>query len=107
LAALIHYGATSAVFFLLSLYLQYVLGLEPQRAGLVLLWQPVVMALLSPLAGRLSDRYEPRIIASCGMALTALGLLQLVFLHQNTRPGFVIAALIFSVWVLLFFLRPI
>ncbi|MBN2428308.1 MAG: MFS transporter [Deltaproteobacteria bacterium] len=95
LAALINYGATSAVSFLLSLYLQYILGLGPQNAGLILLWQPVIMALLSPLAGRLSDRIEPRIIASCGMGLTALGLLQLVFLQQDTGKGFVVLALIF------------
>jgi len=94
LAALINYGATSAVSFLLSLYLQYILGLGPQAAGLILLWQPVVMALLSPLAGRLSDRVEPRIIASFGMSLTALGLLQLAFLQQDTAKGLVILALV-------------
>ena len=39
--------------------------------------------MLSPFAGRLSDRREPRLIASGGMALTALGL-GLFFL---LRPG--------------------
>ena len=94
LAALINYGATSAVSFLLSLYLQYIMGIGPQNAGLILLWQPVVMALLSPLAGRVSDRVEPRIIASLGMSLTALGLFQLVFLEQGTSKGYVVIALI-------------
>lgn len=94
LAALINYGATSAVSFLLSLYLQYIMGFGPQRAGLVLLFQPVVMALLSPIAGKLSDRIEPRVLASLGMSLTALGLLQLSFLHQKSNAGAVILALI-------------
>jgi EmrB/QacA subfamily drug resistance transporter len=74
LAALINYGATSAVAFLLSLYLQYIQGLTPQQAGLVLIPQPIIQAVFSPLAGWLSDRIEPRIVASAGMACTALGL---------------------------------
>ena len=74
LAALIHYGATFAVTFLLSLYLQYVQRLTPQNAGLVLMIQPVIMAAVSPMAGRLSDRIEPGWIATAGMALTATGL---------------------------------
>lgn len=74
LAALIHYAATFAVTFMMSLYLQYMQGMPPQTAGTVLVVQPVIMALCSPLAGRLSDRLEPRLIASTGMALTAVSL---------------------------------
>jgi len=74
LAALINYSATSAVAFLLSLYLQYIQGLSPQQASLVLTAQPVMMAAFSPLSGWLSDRIEPRIIASLGMSMTAIGL---------------------------------
>ena len=84
LAALINYSATSAVGFLLSLYLQHIKGLSPQEAGLVLVAQPVAMALLSPLAGRLSDRIEARILASAGMALTTLALVPLILLSAQT-----------------------
>lgn len=45
LAALIQYSATYAVSFLLSLYLQVVLGLTPAISGAVLLIQPLVMAI--------------------------------------------------------------
>jgi MFS family permease len=83
LAALINYMATNAVTFLLSLYLQYVEGLTPQRAGLILIAQPVVMAALSPVAGRLSDRIEPRVLASLGMAVTTAGLVMLIFLNPD------------------------
>jgi MFS family permease len=93
-AALINYTATSAVSFLLSFYLQYVRGFAPRGAGLLLLSQPVVMASFSPLAGRLSDRVEPRIIASAGMAFTALGLLLMTFLDEKTSPGFIIFSLV-------------
>ncbi len=82
-AALVNYSATFAVTFLLSLHLQSVRGLSPQRAGLVLLIQPVLMALLSPLAGRLSDRVEPRLVASAGMALTSLALVAFAGLRPD------------------------
>jgi EmrB/QacA subfamily drug resistance transporter len=93
-AAFIHYSATFAVAFFLSLYLQYIKMLNPQNAGMILVFQPVVMAVCSPFAGRLSDRIEPRIVASMGMALTAAGLFLLTFLHGSTALGFIIADLI-------------
>lgn len=94
LAALINYSATAAVAFLLSLYLQYLKGRRPQEAGMILVAQPIVMAIFSPLAGRLSDRVEPRIVASAGMALTVVGLTLLVFLTENTSIPLLIANLI-------------
>jgi len=94
LAALFNYSATSAVAFLMSLYLQYIKGLPPQKAGLVLVAQPIVMALASPFAGRLSDRSEPRIIASFGMALSAAGLLLFSLLGADTGFAFIVASLV-------------
>ncbi|MGB5889388.1 MAG: MFS transporter, partial [Thermoanaerobaculia bacterium] len=93
LAALINYAATFAVGFLLSLYLQKVRGLAPQDAGLVLIAQPVVQALVSPLAGKLSDRSEPRTVASLGMAITLVGLVLLVFLDDTTPLRLVVGCL--------------
>lgn len=94
LAALFNYSATSAVAFLMSLYLQYIKGLPPQKAGLVLVAQPIVMALTSPFAGRLSDRAEPRIIASLGMALSAAGLLLFSLLGPGTGFPFIVGCLV-------------
>lgn len=93
LAALINYSATYAVGFLLSLYLQVAKGLDPQAAGLILLIQPVVQVLLSPLAGRLSDSIEPRIVASAGMALTSLGLFIFSLLTSQSSLALVVANL--------------
>jgi EmrB/QacA subfamily drug resistance transporter len=95
LAALINYSATFAVGFLLSLYLQYVQGLSPQKAGMVLISQPLFMAMFSPLAGRLSDRIEARIVASIGMGLTVLGMLLLLLLDAETPLPLVVVSLIF------------
>ncbi|MBI1924267.1 MFS transporter [Candidatus Poribacteria bacterium] len=96
LAAFIHYSATFAAGFLLSLYLQYIKGDSPQQAGLVLVAQPIMMTLFSPLAGRLSDKVEPRILASTGMALMVIGLFMFTFLRENTPLGFIVSSLILS-----------
>jgi MFS family permease len=93
LAALLHYAATFAVGFLLSLYLQSVRGLDVRAAGLVLLAQPVLMALLSPLAGRLSDRVEPRLVASAGMLLTCASLALFALLEPTTPIALVLGGL--------------
>jgi EmrB/QacA subfamily drug resistance transporter len=84
IAALIHYSATSATGFFISLYLQYLKGFDARTAGLIMISQPVVMALLSPVAGKLSDRRNPGVIASVGMGLTAAGLILLCFVNENT-----------------------
>lgn len=84
LAALINYSATFAVTFLLSLYLQYIKGISPQSAGTVLIAQPIMMAVFSPLAGRLSDRIEPRKLATAGMSITTLGLVVFAMLGSET-----------------------
>ncbi|MEM3406621.1 MAG: MFS transporter [Nitrososphaerota archaeon] len=94
IAALINYSATFAVSFLLSLYLQYIKGFDPKNAGLILVSQPIVQAVFSPLAGKLSDRIEPRIIASIGMMITTIGLSFLIFLNEETLLEFIIASLI-------------
>ncbi|MFH1003138.1 MAG: MFS transporter, partial [Chloroflexota bacterium] len=93
LAALINYSATFAVGFLLSLYLQYVKGFAPEHAGLVLIAQPVMQVICSPVAGSLSDRIEPRIVSSVGMALTTLGLVLLTFLSNDTGLIFILVCL--------------
>jgi EmrB/QacA subfamily drug resistance transporter len=94
LAALINYSATFAAGFLLSLYLQYIKGLDPQDAGMVLIAQPLVMAIFSPFAGRLSDRIEPRIIASAGMALTLLCIIPFAFIDGQTPVWYITVVLV-------------
>lgn len=83
LAALINYCATFAVGFLLSLFLQVSLGYNSQVAGFILLAQPIIMAIVSPVAGRLSDRIDPRVVASIGMGVTTVGLFILIFVNEQ------------------------
>ncbi len=96
LAALINYSATFAIVFLLSLYLQKIQGLSPRDAGGVLVAQPIVMVMLSPITGRLSDRIPARYMATLGMAICMTGLFALAFVNQNTPIWTIIAILI---WV--------
>jgi MFS family permease len=94
LAALINYSATFAVAFFLTIYLQDVKGLSPQNASLIFVSQPIIMTIFSPVAGWLSDRVEPRVVASIGMAFTTLGLLLFSFLNEGTALGYVVASLV-------------
>lgn len=89
LAALINYSATSAIGFFISLYLQYVKGFDARTAGLIMISQPVAMTLLSPIAGKLSDKKNPGVIASIGMGITAAGLVLLCFINEST-PNYII-----------------
>lgn len=84
LAALLNYAATFGVTFFFSLYLQFVKGMTPQQAGLVLIVQPVAQALFSPLCGRLSDRYPAAWVATAGMGLCAAGLAISVVISAST-----------------------
>ena len=92
-ATMINYAGTFAVGFLLSLYLQVVKGFAPVHAGLILVIQPAVQALLSPLAGVLSDRFNAAAMATLGMALCGAGLLGLGYIDAASEV-WVIGALL-------------
>jgi len=94
LAALINYAVVFAVGFLLSLYLQYNRGIDPQMAGLILIAQPVVQMVISPISGHYSDSIEPRILATAGMACTTAGLVILMFISPETPIPVIILGLV-------------
>lgn len=84
MAALINYSATFAVTLLLSYYLQYIKGLEPQTAGIILVAQPILMAITAPIAGRMSDSFDARLIATAGMATVTIALFTFTFIDSTT-----------------------
>ncbi|MDD1677461.1 MAG: MFS transporter [Methanomicrobiales archaeon] len=106
LAALINYSATFAITFLVSLYLQYVQGFTPQSAGIILIAQPAVQTVASTFAGRLSDRIEPRVVASAGMGLLATGLFLLTFLSGTTSLWYLTGCLVMLGLGMAFFASP-
>ncbi|SHK47804.1 drug resistance transporter, EmrB/QacA subfamily [Selenomonas ruminantium] len=96
LAALLNYCGTFAASFLLSLYLQSILGMTSRSAGLILLSQPIIMALLSPLMGKLSDKYAPTKLAALGMAVISAGLAGFALTIHNLALWLMIPMLIIT-----------
>lgn len=84
LSALLNYTSFFGVSFILSFYLQRVLDLDLYTTGLILLSMPVVMSLLSPFSGWLSDRIGSRSLASAGMFIMAAGLLLMSTLSMTS-----------------------
>lgn len=84
ISALINYSATFAISFMLSLYLQYVRGLSPRDAGLILIIQSVIQSIASFKSGKLSDRISPTFLATLGMGIISVGLLGLCFIDETT-----------------------
>lgn len=95
-ATLIIYSATFALTFLLSLYLQYIQGYSPQEAGAILLINPATMTVFAPAAGRLSDRFQPQIIAAIGLGLSCVSMALLSSLDEASGLPFIFALLFFT-----------
>jgi len=94
-AALINYAATSAIGFMLSLYLQYVRGFDVRHAGLILITQAVIQAVFSLVAGRLSNKIHPSHIATFGMVIIVCGLAGLLFVSTTTPIILIVLCLLF------------
>jgi MFS family permease len=93
-AAMINYAVVFAVGFLMSLYLQFIRGIDPLTTGLILVAQPVVQTLMSPAAGHVSDSIEPRILATAGMAFTTLGIAVLALISPITPLWVIIIGMV-------------
>ncbi|MCF8304754.1 MAG: MFS transporter, partial [Bacteroidales bacterium] len=98
--------ATFGISFLMSLFLQYIKDYNPQEAGTILVAQPIMMAIFSPVAGRLSDKLGPRYVASTGMAITGAGLLIFSFIDKSTSLSFIIINLLMIGFGYAFFSSP-
>lgn len=93
LAALLNYAATFAISYLVSIYLQVIMGYSSRTAGLILIFMPLVQAVFSPLMGRLSDRIPPYRLATGGMLLCVAGLALFSRLGTKTPLWYVIITL--------------
>jgi len=76
-AALLNYASAYGVVYMVSLYLQSVGEMTSTQAGLILLFQPLIQAIITPIAGKLSDHMDPKILVTLGMSLTVVGLVTL------------------------------
>ncbi len=93
IAALVTYLSTFAITYLLSLYLQYIMGMNADKAGLVLIAASVLMTSFTIIAGFLAQRIESRLVATFGMGLNFIATLMLIFLGGSTPLWYVILAL--------------
>lgn len=82
--------ASFAVLFLVIMYLQGPRAMTPFAASLLLIPAYVIGGLLAPYAGRLSDRFGARVIASIGLAVQAFGFVVYSMLGMNTASMLVI-----------------
>ena len=92
-ATLLNYVAVFGVTIFTAVFLEIVQGHSAQRSGIMLLAQPVLMAALSPFAGRLSDRVGSRTLVTCGQILIAAGMFQLALLSAGSSTWQVMVAL--------------
>lgn len=93
-ASLCAYLATFAVTTILNYHLQYIKGYDSQFAGIILLVAPLCQVIIAPIAGRLSDRYVPQILAAIGMGLGTVSLILFSFLGSETSMEFLVISMI-------------
>jgi MFS family permease len=80
--------------FLRSLYLQLILGYSPLKTGIILIPLEIVVLVLSPISGRLSDRYGSRILSSIGLAINAASLFWFATLNEKSSYTEILVSLI-------------
>jgi MFS family permease len=84
ISALISFMAMYSVILLMPFYLQDELHYSPQEVGLVFMAVPLVMSVVSPLSGWLSDRANSHILSSIGIGIATLSILLLGYLNDNS-----------------------
>ena len=75
------------VFF--NYYFQYVKGWDPQMTGFMLIIPPILIGIISPFAGKLSDKTNPQKISTVGLTLILISIISMIFLNMNT-PAYIL-----------------
>ena len=94
IAALCSYLAIAAITTLLNYHFQYVRGWNAQISGLLLIITPLIMAIIAPNAGKLSDRIHPQKLAALGMTIATMTLVIMLFLDASTPLYLIVIAMI-------------
>ena len=93
-AALCSYLAIASLTTILNYHFQYVRGWNAQISGLMLIVTPIIMAIMAPNSGKLSDKIHPQKLAAIGMSITTVALLILIFLDANMPIYLIVIAMI-------------
>ena len=80
--------------FLRSLYLQLILGYSAAKTGLLLIPMEIIVFIISPISGKLSDKYGSQVLSSVGLALNAAALFWFSTLNQKSCYTEVLVSLI-------------
>ena len=80
--------------FLRSLYLQLILGYSAAKTGLLLIPMEIIVFIISPISGKLSDKYGSQVLSSAGLALNAAALFWFSTLNQKSSYTEVLVSLI-------------
>ena len=73
-----------AVNIILPFYYQDVLSLSPSSAGLMMTVSPIILAIVAPLSGYLSDKIGSEKISALGLSILSIGIISLVLFNVNT-----------------------
>ncbi len=93
-ASFMSFLGMSSVRFLMPFYLQAVLGFSPSVVGLIIVPSALMMMIMGPLSGRLSDRYGWRRLNVGGLIISATGLFLLSRITETSPLGYVMAGMV-------------
>ena len=94
IAALCSYIAVMVITTILNYHFQYVRGWNAQMSGMILIITPIIMAIMAPNAGKLSDKIHPQKLAAIGMGIATIAMVILTFLTKDTPLYLVVIAMI-------------
>ena len=83
LTAICTFAAQGLAFVSLPFYFEVTLGRSPVETGFLMTPWAALVAVMAPVAGRLSDRYSPGVLGGIGLAALAGGLLTLVWIPAH------------------------
>lgn len=93
-AAVLMFIAMAGVMILIPFYLERIKLFEPKMVGLYLIIFPVLMFVLAPLAGRLSDKIGSRVLTSFGMITLACGLYLFSHVGTDTSNSYLVLSIV-------------
>ncbi|WP_296876753.1 MFS transporter [uncultured Methanobrevibacter sp.] len=81
-SSMVGYFVTFIAAYILSLHLQLVMGVDSRTTGLLLLITPILMVFVSPFAGKLADKHDPRVISAIAMIVINISMVIFLFLKD-------------------------
>ena len=86
IARLISFMVISLNNLVMPFFLQLAMGLDPLQAGFLVAPTPLALALLAPVAGRLSEKVSTRLLTAAGLILKAIACVLLAYVSVNASP---------------------